>query len=66
MDGWEVGKQTNFGWAHVHINGVSDGKQLVPDDDRDLCEICWSPLQTLMKKVQDEALEAKRKSSGNV
>ena len=44
------------------VNGVSDGRRLMPDDDRDLCEICWSPLQTLMKKVQAEALEAKRTS----
>jgi hypothetical protein len=57
---------SNFGWAHIHINGVTDGKKLMPDDDRDLCEICWSPLQTLMKKVQAEALEANRDSSGNV
>jgi hypothetical protein len=34
----------------VSINGTSEGKQLMPGDDRDLCEICWSPLQTLMKK----------------
>ena len=45
------------------MNGASDGKQLMPDDNRDLCEICWSPLQTLMKKVHDEARE-KRNSSG--
>jgi hypothetical protein len=56
----------DFGWAHIHIHGVSDGKKLMPDDDRDLCEICWSPLQTLMKKVQAEALEANRDSSDNV
>jgi hypothetical protein len=53
----------NLGWARVSINGTSDGKQLMPDDNRDLCEICWSPLQTLMKKVHDEARE-KRNSSG--
>jgi hypothetical protein len=53
----------NLGWARVSINGASDGKQLMPDDNRDLCEICWSPLQTLMKKVHDEA-RAKRSSSG--
>jgi hypothetical protein len=52
----------NLGWAHVHINGTTAGKQLMPDDDRDLCEICWSPLQTLMKKVHEEA-RAKRISS---
>ena len=45
----------NLGWAHVSI------KQLMPEDNRDLCEICWSPLQTLMKKVHDEA-RAKRNS----
>ena len=47
----------NLGWAHVSI------KQLMPDDNRDLCEICWSPLQTLMKKVHDAARE-KRNLSG--
>jgi hypothetical protein len=46
----------NLGWARVSI------KHLMPDDNRDLCEICWSPLQTLMKKVHDEARE-KRNSS---
>ena len=36
----------------------------MPDDERDLCEICWSPLQTLMKKVQAEAaLEAGKRTS---
>ena len=54
----------NLGWAHVSINGASDGKQLMPDDNRDLCELCWSPLQTLMKKVHEEARE-KRSSSGD-
>src|ERR1039457_4433500 len=53
----------HLGWARVSVNGASDGKQLMPDDNRDLCEICWSPLQTLMKKVHDEARE-KRNSSG--
>jgi hypothetical protein len=52
----------NLGWAHLHINGASGGKQLMPDDDRDLCEICWSPMHTLMKKVHDEAQE--RRNSG--
>ena len=46
---------SNLGWAHVTVNGASDGKQLMPDDNRDLCEICWSPLQMLMKKVYEEA-----------
>jgi len=55
---------SNLGWAHVHVNGASGGKQLMPDDDRDLCEICWSPLQTLMKKVHDEARE-KRNSAAS-
>jgi hypothetical protein len=53
----------NLGWAHVSVNGVSDGKHIMPDDNRDLCEICWSPLQTLMKKVHEQARE-KRNSSG--
>jgi hypothetical protein len=53
----------NLGRARVSVNGASDGKQLMPDDNRDLCEICWSPLLTLMKKVHDEARE-KRNASG--
>jgi hypothetical protein len=52
----------NLGWAHVHINGATGGKQPMPDDDRDLCEICRRPLQTLMKKVHEEA-RATRNSS---
>jgi hypothetical protein len=52
----------NLGWARVHINGASGDKQLLPDDDRDLCEICWSPLQTLMKKVHDEARAKRNKA----
>jgi hypothetical protein len=54
----------NLGWAHVSVNGASDGKQLMPDDNRDLCEICWSPLQTLMKKVHEEAREKRNSSAG--
>jgi hypothetical protein len=53
----------NLGWARVSINGASDGRQLMPDDDRDLCEICWSPLQSLMKKVHDEARENRNSTS---
>jgi hypothetical protein len=53
----------NLGWARVKINGASDGKQLMPDDERDLCEICWSPLQMLMKEVEEKARE-RRKSPG--
>jgi hypothetical protein len=54
----------NLGWAHVSINGASDGKQIMPDDNRDLCEICWSPLQTLMKKIHEEARD-RRNWSGD-
>jgi hypothetical protein len=53
---------SNLGWTHLHINGADGGKQLMPDDDRDLCEICWSPMQTLMKKIHAEAQE--RRNSG--
>ena len=56
----------NLGWARVSVNGASDGKQLMPDDNRDLCEICWSPLQTLMKKVHDDAGEKRNKSEADV
>jgi hypothetical protein len=48
---------SNLGWAHVSVNGASDGKQLMPEVDRDLCEICWSPLQTAMQHVQKTARE---------
>ena len=48
------------------MNGASDGKQLMPDDNRDLCEICWSPHQTLMKKVHDDAGEKRNKSEADV
>jgi len=54
----------NLGWALIHINGASGDKQLMPDENRDLCEICWSPLQTLMNKTHDYA-RARRNSSGN-
>ena len=54
----------NLGWARIHINGASGDKQLMPDENRDLCEICWSPLQTLMNKVHDDA-RARRNSSDN-
>jgi len=53
----------NLGWARISVNGASDGKQLMPDDNRDLCEICWSPLQTLMKKVHEEARARRRPST---
>ena len=56
----------NLGWARVSVNGASDGKQLMPDDNRDLCEICWSPLQTLTKKVHDEAGEKRNTSEADV
>jgi hypothetical protein len=36
----------------------------MPDDNRDLCEISWSPLQTLMKKVHDEAREKRNSRFG--
>jgi hypothetical protein len=55
----------NLGWAHVSINGASDGKQLMSDENRDLCEICWSPLQTLMKQVHDEAREKRNLSDAD-
>jgi hypothetical protein len=45
----------NLGWAYIRVNGAAEGRQLMPDDERDLCEICWSPLQTLMKQVHEEA-----------
>ena len=30
---------------------------MVVDENHDLCEICWSPLKTLMEKVAAEARE---------
>ena len=43
----------NLGWAHVSVTGASEGKQLMPDYNRDLCMICWSPLQTLLDEVHE-------------
>lgn len=63
-DCWLREADNNLGWTHIHINGASGDKQLMPDVDRDLCEICWSPLQTLMKKVYAEANE-KRNPPGD-
>ena len=44
---------------------LSMARQLMPDDSRDLCEICFSLLQTLMKKVHDEAREKRDLSTSN-
>jgi hypothetical protein len=38
-------RDNNLGWARIHINGASGDKQLMPDENRDLCEICWSPFR---------------------
>ena len=48
---------SNFGWAKIKVNGSAEGRQLMPDVDRDLCEVCWSPLQTALKDVQEKARE---------
>ena len=53
---------SNLGWAHVTVNGASDGKQLMPNVDRDLCEICWSPLQTLLTEVQQKVEKWRRQA----
>jgi hypothetical protein len=45
---------SNLGWVHILVNGAAEGRQLMPDDERDLCDICWSPLQTLMKQIYEE------------
>lgn len=54
---------SNLGWAHINVNGKLQGKQLLADYNRDLCEICWSPLQTLMNQLHEEAA-AKRSAGG--
>jgi hypothetical protein len=46
---------SNLGWAHIQITGAAGGQQRLPDKEKDLCEICWSPLETLMEKVHAEA-----------
>jgi hypothetical protein len=55
----------SLGWAHVSVNGIGDGRRLIPDDNRDPFGICWSPLQTLMKKVHDEARERRNSSDAD-
>ena len=42
----------NFGWARIEVSG--DKKLLVDDETRDLCEICWSPLKTLMQEISSK------------
>lgn len=46
---------TDLGWAQINVNGASDGKQLMPDLKKDLCEICWSPVQTTLRDVVEKA-----------
>jgi len=36
------------GWAHISVNWADGDRQVMPDEVRDLCEICWSPLQQLL------------------
>ena len=48
---------SNLGWAHLTVNGASDGKQLMPNVDRDLCDDLLEPLQTLLTEVQEKAQE---------
>jgi hypothetical protein len=42
------------------INGASGGKQVMPDENRDLCAICCSPLQTLMNEVHADGERIRR------
>jgi hypothetical protein len=35
-------------WAHISVDGASDGRQRMQDDNRDLCQNCRTPLHTLM------------------
>ena len=41
------------GWAGIEVSG--DKKLLVDDETQDLCEICWSPLKTLMQEISSKA-----------
>lgn len=43
----------NFAWARIEVGG--DKKLLVDDETQDLCEICWSPLKTLMQEISSKA-----------
>ncbi len=45
----------HVGWARISINGADGSRQIIPDEVRDLCEICWSPLMELMKQVEQKA-----------
>ena len=51
---------SNLGWAHVTVNGASDGKQLMPNVDRDLRAICWSRSRRCLRKCR------KRLRSGEI
>ena len=48
---------TDLGWAQITVNGASEGKQLMPDLKKDLCEICWSPVQAALNDVNEKARE---------
>jgi hypothetical protein len=55
---------TNLGWARIQISGASGKLEIKPDETRDLCEVCWGQLQTLMEKISAEAREKRNSSPG--
>ena len=47
----------DIGWAHINVKGLSSLIKIVPDENRDLCPICWDPLNNLMHRLAAEAKE---------
>ena len=52
----------HVGWAHIRVNWADGDRQLMPDEARDLCEICWSPLQQLLKQQLEQ--HARKRAAG--
>ena len=54
--------QNHVGWAQIRVNWADGDRQLMPDEARDLCEICWSPLQQLLKQQLEQ--HARKRAAG--
>jgi hypothetical protein len=54
---------TDLGWAQITVNGASGGKQLMLGLKKDLCEICWSPVQVALNDVNEKARKRRNAAS---
>jgi hypothetical protein len=51
-----------LGWARIQIGGTSGKLEIKPDETRDLCEVCWSQLQT--RSFADRCIHCGRSHCG--